>query len=61
MNQPRPSAREVREPRRGSTNDEMSAKTMKAPATVASPIFWPVVKPATTSVVESIGAGTYRN
>ena len=34
---------------RGSTNDETSAKRMKAPPTTASPILLPVESPATTS------------
>ncbi len=45
----------------GSTSAETSEKRMNAPPTVARPIFWPVVNPATTSDVDSIGAGTYPN
>jgi hypothetical protein len=34
---------------------------MNTPPTVASPSFWPVVSPATTSDVDSIAGGTYPN
>src|SRR5471030_483500 len=37
------------------TNDEASAKLMKAPPTTARPILWPDERPATTrEIVESI-------
>src|SRR3954462_13500267 len=41
--------------RRGSRNDEMSAKTMNAPPTRPRPSLWPDDRPATTGeIVENI-------
>src|SRR5581483_4646423 len=60
--QPRPRLPGKSGLRRVRRNDETSAKTMNAIPTAARPILWPADRPAaTTSIVESIGAGSYRN